>query len=255
MKDQAKDSRRSFLRKSALTVAGAVSLTSLSWADGIAGAPEVLAELLPGDDGPFKLPPLPYTYNALEPYIDARTMEIHYTKHHQGYVDKLNAAMAGAPDQKGKSVEQLLTALNSLPDQIRTQVRNQGGGHWNHSFFWQLLAPKTQMQSPTGRLAEAIASQWRSFDNFKAEFNKAGVALFGSGWVWLVTDKNGKLGIVTTPNQDNTLMDVVTDKGKPVMGVDVWEHAYYLKHQNKRANYLEEVWNVINWMKAMELYG
>ena len=241
--------------KSTLAVAGTMTALSIDWNDALAVSSVDMAPLFPGDDGAFKLPPLPYSYNALEPYIDARTMEIHYTKHHQAYIDKLNAAIAKAPDQQGKSIEQLLSSINSLPDAVKMQIRNQGGGHWNHSFFWQILAPKSDVVAPSGRLMEAIAQQWQSFDNFKTEFNKAGTGVFGSGWAWLVSDKNGKLSIITTPNQDNTLMDVVADKGKPIMGVDVWEHAYYLKHQNKRGEYLDDIWNVINWKKAMELYG
>ncbi|MCY7409295.1 MAG: superoxide dismutase [Chitinophagales bacterium] len=210
---------------------------------------------MPSGDGTFTLPPLPYSYNALEPAIDAQTMEIHYTKHHQAYVDKLNAAIAKAPELKGKSIEELLTNIQGLPDGVRTPIRNHGGGHWNHSFFWQILAPKNSMDQPTGKLKEAMISQWQTFDNFKDQMKQAGTGVFGSGWVWMVADKDGKLSIVTTPNQDNTLMDISTAKGKPIVGIDVWEHAYYLKHQNKRAEYLDDIWSVINWKKAMEIYG
>lgn len=255
MKKQHSKSRREFIKKSTLVAAAALSVPGIGWHQSVANPVLPDGSSPTGDEGPFKLPKLPYAYNALEPFIDAKTMEIHYTKHHQAYVDKLNAAMAKAPDQKGKSLEQLLGTLASLPDTVRMQVRNQGGGHWNHSFFWETIGPKTEMQQPTGQLVQAIAQQWLSFDNFKAEFVKAGTGVFGSGWVWLITDKNGKLSIVTTPNQDNTIMDLATDKGKPVLGIDVWEHAYYLKHQNRRADYLADIWNVINWKKAMELYG
>jgi len=182
-------------------------------------------------------------------------MEIHYTKHHQAYVDKLNAAIAKAPELKGKSIAELLSTINNLPDSVRTAIRNNGGGHWNHTFFWQNLAPKSDMMMPSGKLKDAMVSQWQTFDNFKDQFKQAGMGLFGSGWVWMISDQGGKLSIVTTPNQDNTMMDISKDKGRPVMGVDVWEHAYYLKHQNKRTDYLDDIWNVINWKKAMELYG
>lgn len=174
--------------KSTLAVAGTVTALSIDWNDALAVSSVDMAPLFPGDDGAFKLPPLPYSYNALEPYIDARTMEIHYTKHHQAYIDKLNAAIAKAPDQQGKSIEQLLSSINSLPDAVKMQIRNQGGGHWNHSFFWQILAPKSDVVAPSGRLMEAIAQQWQSFDNFKTEFNKAGTGVFGSGWAgWFLT--------------------------------------------------------------------
>jgi len=240
--------------KGALAAAGTVSFLSVDWQK--AFSKQVgMEEFTHPDEGDFKLPPLPYAYNALEPYIDAQTMEIHYTKHHQAYVDKLNAAIAKEPSLKGKSLEELLSMINTIPDTVKMQIRNQGGGHWNHSFFWQILAPKSDTMMPSGKLKDAMVAQWQSFDNFKTEFNKAGAAVFGSGWVWLIADKDGKLAIVNTPNQDNTLMDIAKDKGKPIIGVDVWEHAYYLKHQNKRGEYLEDIWNVINWKKAMELYG
>lgn len=254
MKNTKKNSRREFIRNSTLAAAGTISLLSLDL-NGARGANVFTDDSFhPVDDGTFKLPALPYAYDALEPYIDAKTMEIHYTKHHQAYVDKLNAAIEKAPELKGKSLEELITMIDKLPDTVKMQVRNQGGGDWNHTFFWQVLAPKSDVL-PTGKLKEAMVSQWETMDKFKDEFNKAGLGVFGSGWVWLITDKSGKLSIVTTPNQDNTMMDIAKDKGKPVFGIDVWEHAYYLKHQNKRAEYLTDIWNVVNWKRVMELYG
>ncbi|MFI5134715.1 MAG: superoxide dismutase [Chitinophagales bacterium] len=255
MKDNQKNSRREFITKGALAAAGALTFLSADWQKTFSKQSGHERFEPSTDDGEFKLPPLPYAYNALEPYIDAQTMEIHYTKHHQAYVDKLNAAIEKAPGLKGKSIDELLSMINSIPDTVKMQIRNQGGGHWNHSFFWQILAPKSAANMPSGKLVEAISQQWQSLDNFKSEFNKAGASVFGSGWVWLIADKDRKLSIITTPNQDNSMMDIAPVKGKPIIGVDVWEHAYYLKHQNKRPEYLDDIWNVINWKKAMELYG
>jgi Fe-Mn family superoxide dismutase len=186
-----------------------------------------------------KLPELPYAYNALEPYFDAQTMEIHYTKHHQTYVDKLNAALEKHSDLQNKSVEDLLRDLNSVPESIRTAVRNHGGGHFNHSFFWPMLRKET---SYGGAVADAINSSFGSFDTFKEKFSNSAALLFGSGWAWLVWSNN-ELQIVTTANQDNPL-----SQGKiPILGIDVWEHAYYLKYQNRRPEYVSAFFNVINW--------
>jgi Fe-Mn family superoxide dismutase len=186
-----------------------------------------------------KLPELPYAYNALEPYFDAQTMEIHYTKHHQTYVDKLNAALEKHSDLQSKSVEDLLRDLNSVPESIRTAVRNHGGGHFNHSFFWPMLRKET---SYGGAVADAINSSFGSFDTFKEKFSNSAALLFGSGWAWLVWSNN-ELQIVTTANQDNPL-----SQGKiPILGIDVWEHAYYLKYQNRRPEYVSAFFNVINW--------
>lgn len=190
----------------------------------------------------FTLPPLPYAHDALEPYIDTKTMEIHHGKHHQAYVDNLNKAIAGTPHEN-KSLEELVKAAGT----ISPAVRNNGGGHWNHTFFWDSL--KTNTGGPSGKLAEAINDAFGSFDEFKTKFSAAGIARFGSGWVWLIK-KDGKLEITSTPNQDNPLMDVAEVKGTPILGVDVWEHAYYLKYQNKRPDYLAAIWNVINWSKV-----
>jgi superoxide dismutase, Fe-Mn family len=196
----------------------------------------------------FTLPALPYAHEALEPHIDTLTMQIHHGKHHQAYVDNLNKAIAGTPNE-GKSLEELVKAAGS----ISPAVRNNGGGHWNHTFFWESLAPNAGGE-PTGKLADAIKATFGSFDEFKEKFNAAGTTRFGSGWAWLLV-KDGKLEISSTPNQDNPLMDVAEVKGTPVLGVDVWEHAYYLKYQNKRPDYLKAFWNVVNWNKAADRFA
>jgi len=196
----------------------------------------------------FTLPSLPYPHDALEPHIDARTMEIHHGKHHQAYVDNLNKAISGTPSEN-KSLEELVKIAGT----ISPAVRNNGGGHWNHSFFWEILAPKAGGQ-PSGNVSAAINTAFGSFDSFKEKFNSAGLTRFGSGWAWLIV-KDGKLEISSTPNQDNPLMDVAEVKGHPILGVDVWEHAYYLKYQNKRADYLNAFWNVVNWRKVEEHFG
>lgn len=196
----------------------------------------------------FTLPPLPYAYDALEPHIDARTMEIHHTKHHQTYVDKLNAAIEKYPTFATKTIEELLKTLSTVPDEIRTAVRNHGGGHYNHSLFWQLLKPNGEGK-PSGQLATAIDTDLGGFDTFKEAFTTAALNQFGSGWAWLTVEQ-GKLHVCSTPNQDNPLMQGNT----PILGVDVWEHAYYLKYQNRRPEYVENWWNVVNWEYAQKLY-
>ena len=195
---------------------------------------------------PFELPPLPYPSDSLEPHIDKATMEVHHGGHHKAYVDNLNKAVAGTP-LESKSLEALIGDLASVPDNIRGAVRNNGGGHWNHSFFWKLLSGKGA-KAPEGKLNEAINASFGSFDAFKEKFEAAGLGRFGSGWAWLVSN-NGKVEIISTPNQDNPLMGKAVSgvEGKPLLGVDVWEHAYYLKYQNKRAAYLKAIWNVIDW--------
>lgn len=195
----------------------------------------------------FTLPALPYAYDALEPHIDTLTMQIHHDKHHQAYVDNLNKAIAGTPNEN-KSLDELVKAAGS----ISPAVRNNGGGHWNHTFFWESLS-KNGGGTPSGKLADAINSAFGSFDEFKTKFNAAGATRFGSGWAWLIV-KDGKLEISSTPNQDNPLMDVAEVKGTPLLGVDVWEHAYYLKYQNKRPDYLAAIWNVIDWKKIGERF-
>jgi Fe-Mn family superoxide dismutase len=193
------------------------------------------------------LPPLPYDKAALEPHIDAQTMEIHHGKHHNAYVTNFNNAIAGKADLEAMNVDDLCKNIGKVPSDIQAAVRNNGGGHWNHTFFWGIMGPNAG-GAPSGALAEAINSAFGSFDDFKKAFADAGVKRFGSGWAWLVKKADGKLAITSTPNQDNPLMD---NSGTPILGVDVWEHAYYLKYQNRRPDYLAAWWNVVNW-KAVE---
>jgi Fe-Mn family superoxide dismutase len=194
-----------------------------------------------------ELPPLPYAYDALEPHIDAKTMEIHHGKHHATYVTNLNKALEGQAKLASKTIEQLVGDLNAVPDAIRTAVRNNGGGHWNHSLFWSLMGPK-KGGAPKGRIADAISTAFGSFDKFKEQFAAAATGRFGSGWAWLGQKDDKSLCIVSTPNQDNPLMKGVVDAPcKPLLGLDVWEHAYYLKYQNKRADYIAAFWNVVDW--------
>jgi Fe-Mn family superoxide dismutase len=197
----------------------------------------------------FELPPLPYPSDSLEPHIDKATMEIHHGGHHKAYVDNLNKAVAGTP-LESKSLDALVADIASVPDNIRGPVRNNAGGHWNHSFFWKLLSGKGA-KAPEGKLADGINASFGSFDGFKEKFEAAGLGRFGSGWAWLVSN-NGKLEIASTANQDNPLMGkaISGTEGKPIIGVDVWEHAYYLKYQNKRAAYLKAIWSVIDWNAA-----
>jgi Fe-Mn family superoxide dismutase len=195
----------------------------------------------------FELPQLPYAYDALEPYIDARTMEIHHSKHHNAYITNLNNAIAGT-DLEGKSIEEILKNL----DMNNMAVRNNGGGHYNHTLFWEIMAPNAG-GLPTGDLAAAIESTFGSFENFKAEFSKAGATRFGSGWAWLCV-KDGKLEVCSTPNQDCPIMPGVACGGQPILGMDVWEHAYYLNYQNRRPDYIEAFFNVINWAEVAKRY-
>ena len=202
----------------------------------------------------YELPPLPYPKDALEPHIDAQTMEIHHDKHHAAYVANVNKAFAGKPDLERKSVEDLIRNLDAVPADIRGAVRNNGGGHANHSMFWKILGPKAG-GAPSGKLGDDIKAAFGSFDAFKEKFEAAGVGRFGSGWAWLVVNQ-GKLEIVSTANQDNPLMGkaVAGVEGQPVLGCDVWEHAYYLKYQNRRAEYLKAFWNVVNWAEAAKYF-
>lgn len=193
--------------------------------------------------------PLPYAYDALEPYIDAQTMEIHYSKHHQAYFNNLVKAVAGTA-MEGKAVEALFPEISKLP----VAVRNNGGGHWNHTFFWKSMAPNAG-GAPEGALLAAIEKSFGSFDEFKKQFEAAAVGRFGSGWAWLAVDANGSLFVSSTPNQDNPLMDVAEKRGTPILGVDVWEHAYYLKYQNLRASYVSAFWNVVNWPEVARRYA
>jgi len=188
-----------------------------------------------------ELPKLEYSYDALEPYIDAKTMEIHYTKHHQNYVNKLNEALDKYPKLYEKSIEELLMDLEVVPEDIRTTVKNNGGGHFNHTFFWSIMGPNPQMA-----LSEDFAQKLGDFNNFKTEFSNKATALFGSGWVWLAQNKDGKLDIISTSNQDSP----ISQNYKPIIGIDLWEHAYYLKYQNKRSEYIDAWWNVVDWKKV-----
>jgi superoxide dismutase, Fe-Mn family len=218
----------------------AIKTTALVTA-AVATVPGAIAQPAPVASGPFTLPPLPYPYDALEPYIDARTMEIHHDRHHAGYVKNLNAAVAAAPELAGKSLEQLVGDLNAVPESVRTAVRNNGGGDYNHSLFWQVMK-KDGGGQPTAELAKAIDANFGSFSDFKAKFSETATKVFGSGWAWLVIDGSA-LKIEGAPNQDSPL-----SSGKqPLLGIDVWEHAYYLKYQNKRADYIAAWWNVVNW--------
>ena len=196
----------------------------------------------------FTLPALPYAPEALEPHIDKATMEIHHGKHHQAYVTNLNKALEGKPEAES-SIEDIITNISKFAP----AVRNNGGGHYNHSLFWTLLSPNGGGE-PTGELAEAIKSTFGSFEDFKTKVSEAGATRFGSGWAWLIV-ADGKLAVTSTPNQDNPLMDIAEVKGTPILGIDVWEHAYYLKYQNRRPDYLAAIWNVINWEKVAELYA
>ena len=196
----------------------------------------------------FTLPPLPYSYDALEPHIDEATMKLHHGKHHQAYVDKLNAAIA-ASEWESKSLDEIMVSLDKVPDKIKAAVRNNGGGHYNHSLFWQWMSP-TGGGEPTGKVAEAINAKFGSFAKFKEEFEAAGMSRFGSGWVWLIQD-GSELSIVTTPYQDCP----VSEGKKVLLGNDLWEHAYYLKYQNRRPEYLAAWWNVVNWNKVAELFN
>ncbi len=202
----------------------------------------------------YELPQLPYAKDALEPYIDTPTMEIHHGKHHAAYVANVNKALAGKPDLERKSVEDLIRDLNAVPADIRGAVRNNGGGHANHSLFWKILGPKAG-GVPSGKLADDINAAFGSFDAFKEKFEAAGVGRFGSGWAWLIVN-GGRLEVVSTANQDSPLMgkEVAGVEGKPVLACDVWEHAYYLKYQNRRAEYLKAFWNVVNWAEVANYY-
>jgi superoxide dismutase, Fe-Mn family len=195
-----------------------------------------------------ELPPLPYPKDALEPHIDAQTMEIHHGKHHNAYVTNLNKAIAGKPELEKKSIDELISNLKAVPEDIRTAVRNNGGGHWNHSMFWKIMGPQAG-GPPSGKLGDDIKATFGSFEAFKEKLEAAGAGRFGSGWAWLVV-KDGKLEVMSTANQDNPIMDGI----KPVLGVDVWEHAYYLKYQNRRPDYLKAWWNVINWNEVNKYY-
>jgi Fe-Mn family superoxide dismutase len=228
-------SRRQMLKQLGV---GAAAWAAAPWLNAVADKPSAAPAAPTG----FTLPKLPYAYDALEPHIDARTMEIHHTKHHQAYIDNLNKALRDFPALQAKSIHELLADLTGLPESIRTAVRNNGGGHANHALFWTWMSPKGGGE-PTGPLAEALTKSFGSVTDFKKQFADAGMKRFGSGWAWLIRAKSGNLQIVSTANQDTP----VSDGHTPLLGVDVWEHAYYLKYQNRRADYLAAWWNVVNW--------
>ncbi len=231
-----KHSRRDFIKQTAIAGAGIA----------VMGSNLTNLKASPISNTQFVIPILPYGYDALEPFIDKQTMEIHYSKHHQGYVDKLNKIL-----MEKNMGNVTLTGLLKEISKYETPIRNNAGGHYNHTFFWEMLKPPTTViTSPSGKLIEAINSTWNSFDEFKIKFSDAGKSVFGSGWVWLIINKNEKLEIGTTPNQDNPIMDLSPLQGIPIIGLDLWEHAYYLKHQNKRIDYINNWWNVINWELA-----
>jgi Fe-Mn family superoxide dismutase len=239
-------SRKDFIKKSTILSLGTIAATNMA-----SGAITELVKLMPNAKS-FELPPLGYSFDALEPFIDAQTMQIHHDKHHQAYINKLNEAVEKEPALQNKSVEELLKNINSLPKASQTAVRNQGGGHWNHSFFWKLLKKDT---APSAKMKGIITENFGSMDAFKKDFEKAAGGVFGSGWAWVIKGSNGKLAITSTANQDNPIMDIAATTGTPIMGIDVWEHAYYLKYQNKRADYLQAYWNVLNWNRVEELYA
>jgi superoxide dismutase, Fe-Mn family len=205
---------------------------------------------------PFTLPDLPYAENALEPHIDAQTMNIHRTKHHNAYVTNLNKALEAHPDWAAKSIEEVCAQITQVPEAVRTAVRNNGGGHYNHSLFWQLLAPAGKGGAPSAGLAAAITKAFGSMDEMKAKFAAAAAGRFGSGWAWIIKKADGSIAITSTPNQDNPLMQGVADAiGTPILGLDVWEHAYYLNYQNRRPDYVTAFWNVVNWNEANRRFG
>lgn len=241
--------RRDFLKKGSLL--GLAGLTSKLVSNNQLEAIESLGKQCLTSD-PFILPKLPYAFDALEPYIDKQTMEIHYTKHHQGYVNKLNEIKSTNIDYMSDDA----TKCTHIDKSTLPAVRNNLGGHYNHSLFWMLLKPnpKGETNKPVGKLSEAINANFKSFDDFKTMFTDASIKLFGSGWCWLIMTSDNKLKIVTTPNQDNPLMQLDGERGKLILALDVWEHAYYLKHQNKRKDYIEAWWNVVNWEKCEELF-
>lgn len=232
--------RRQFLKLSAITGAGI-----------LLGAPTSIGQTLQSEA--YLLPSLPYSYQALFPIIDAQTMELHHSKHHQAYVDNLNKALKTASPEF--QISNLAALMRQIDAKAPAAIRNNGGGHFNHSLFWTILQPATKDNQPEGALQSAIIAQFGSVDNFKLQFQDAAMKVFGSGWAWLVKNKEGKLQIASTPNQDNPLMPIVSIQGTPVLALDVWEHAYYLQYQNKRKDYVSNFWQIVNWKKADELFA
>lgn len=211
----------------------------------------LVAQAATAPTGPFALPNLPYAFNALEPVIDARTMELHHSRHHRAFIDNLNRAVASTPTLNGLSVEQILNRVSTFTPAIR----NNAGGHWNHAFFWETMQSPSTTSAPSEQLLAAINASFGSLDAFKTAFNAAGMGRFGSGWVWLIVQSDGKLAITSTPNQDNPLMDVAETRGIPILGNDLWEHAYYLNYQNRRGDYLAAWWRVVNWTKVSQRFA
>ncbi len=239
-------SKRTFLGYLASVPVGLAALRLVGGGDFVSSA---IAAETPKTTGPFILPKLPYATSALEKAIDAKTMELHHGKHHQAYIDKLNGEIAKDAKLKDKSLDDIIANISKYND----TVRNNAGGHWNHSFFWQVMSP--QPSAPSDELAAAITESFGSLEEMQKKFEEAGTKQFGSGWAWLIVGSDGKLAITSTPNQDNPLMDNAKAKGKPILGNDVWEHAYYLRYQNKRADYLKAWWKVVNWGKVSSLYS
>lgn len=239
-------SKRTFLGYLAVAPLG---LAALRYVKGNGFISSALAAEPAKSTGPFTMPPLPYAKSALDKVIDAQTMTLHHDKHHQAYVDKLNAEVEKDSGLQGKSIDEIMASVSKYPK----AVRDNGGGHWNHSFFWKIMSP--EKSEPSAELTAAITESFGSMDAFKKEFEDAGARQFGSGWVWLIVNKSGKLEVTSTPNQDNPLMDDAKVKGMPVLGNDVWEHAYYLRYFNKRPDYLKAWWNVVNWKQVSDHYA
>ncbi len=238
-------------RRTFLVTLGALAFGSLGWArrrEGYRWSDASLADMYP-----YKLPDLPYPYEAIEPAVDAQTMKVHHQGHHAAYVNTLNKVLQDLPAFQSMTLEELLASLEKVPAAQRTQVRNHGGGHWNHTFWWQILSPKKQ--EPSIALQKRIAAEFGDWSSFRGQLLDAATRHFGSGWAWLILTPAGKLRILTTPNQDNPLMPYAEAQGKPVLGIDVWEHAYYLKYQNRRTEYLAAVWEHINWERVEALIG
>lgn len=252
-----KSSRRTFIQQSVLAAAGlglAGKVQAAGWGDPCADDGINGFRIYPAD-GEFTLPALGYANNALEPHIDEMTMMIHHDKHHAGYVAKLNAAIDKAPELRGRSLDQLLKNVGGLPEEVRTAIRNNGGGHWNHSFFWQVMSPNAAASMPSDALRNAMIATWNDMDTFKAEFKKTASGVFGSGWAWVIKDQQGNLKLTSTPNQDNPLMDTSAERGMPILGIDVWEHAYYLKNQNRRGDYIDSFLQVVDWDFVSKQFG
>jgi len=246
------NTRREFIRNATIISAAFALAPSMACSTTKpVGTLTIAPQTYPSAHG-FAQEPLGYGYNALQPYIDAETMKIHFSKHHSGYVEKLNKVVFAHESMMGKSLEELLQSVSKLPNDIQASIRNNGGGHWNHTFFWKCMTPKQNTQANTALIKE-IEKKWGSVEGFKKAFEDAGKNRFGSGWVWLIKTKKG-LAISSTPNQDNPLMDVAEMNGKPLLAIDVWEHAYYLKYQNNRGEYLSNFWNVVDWEKVSERY-